>query len=166
MERILQQVNNISYNQFQEECKKKLSEKFISEWKELSKNNTKLETYVQIKEEYEKEPYLENVNDFHLRKIIAKFRCSDHKLEIEIGRHNKVPRQNRFCKTCTNYIEDELHFLCYCPSYNTLRSYFFGTTTLTCETGISILKCKTKEVTLKLAMFLQKAYAIRETLPS
>ena len=166
MERFLQQVKEISYTKFQDECKKKLREKFINEWNDLRKSNTKLETYEQIKEKFEREPYLENVTDFQLRKIVAKFRCSDHKLEIEIGRHNKIPRESRVCRTCPNRIEDEMHFLCYCPSYNTVRAYYFGTTTLTNETGKSILKCKEKEVSLKLANYLQKAYLIRETLAS
>ena len=34
-------------------------------------------------------PYLENLNDFHYVKI-CKFRCSDHKLEIEKGRHKNI----------------------------------------------------------------------------
>ena len=29
------------------------------------------------------EQYLDYVNNFHVRKTIAKFRCSDHKLKIE-----------------------------------------------------------------------------------
>ena len=164
MERSIQHVKEINYNQFQDDCKKKLREKFINEWKDLSKSNTKLETYEQIKEKFEREPYLENVTDFQSRKSIAKFRCSDHKLEIEIGRHNKIPRESRVCRMCPNCIEDEMHFLCKCPNYNTIHAHYFGLATLTNEAGKSILKCKEKEVSLKLANYLQKAYLIRETL--
>ena len=32
---------------------------------------------------FEREPYLENVTNLHFRKIIMKFRCGDHKLEID-----------------------------------------------------------------------------------
>ena len=35
MERFLQQVKEVSYNQFQEECKKNLRENFVKEWKEV-----------------------------------------------------------------------------------------------------------------------------------
>ena len=73
---------------------------------------------------------LENIVNFHLRKIITKFRCSDHKLEIEIGRYNRIPRENKLCKACVNVIEDEMRFLCSCPSYNNVRAHHFGTETL------------------------------------
>ena len=165
MERLLHNVKEININQFQDECKKKLKEKFVQEWKEqLRKRNTKLEIYEQIKDKFEREPYLKDVTNFQLRKTITKFRCSDHKLEIEIGRHNNIPRENRFCKTCLTDIENEMHFLCNCPRYNIVRAHYFGKASLTTETGKSILTCKEKEISLKLALYLQKAYKIRETL--
>ena len=165
LERLLQNVKEININQFQDECKKKLKEKFVQEWKEqLRKRNTKLEIYGQIKDKFEREPYLEEIANFQLRKIITKFRCSDHKLEIEIGRHNNIPRENRLCKTCLVDIENEMHFLCNCPRYNDVRAYYFGKASLTTEIGKSIMTCKEKETTSKLALYLQKSYKLRETL--
>jgi hypothetical protein len=36
---------------------------------------------------------------------------SAHRLNIEVGRYNKTPRNERFCKKCnTGEIEDEMHF--------------------------------------------------------
>jgi hypothetical protein len=46
------------------------------------------------------EDYLSTLNNFNSRKILTKFRISDHKLEIEIGRYKKVPREQRICKAC------------------------------------------------------------------
>jgi hypothetical protein len=38
-----------------------------------------------------------------------------HKLNIEVGRYNKTPRNERFCKKCnTDEIEDEMHFFLLC----------------------------------------------------
>ena len=51
-------------------------------------------------------------------------------------------------------------------SYNIAHAHYFGTETLTNKIGKSILTCKEKDVSLKLANYLQKAYAIRETLAS
>ena len=56
-----------------------------------------------------------------MRKIISKIRCSDHQLEIEKGRHTKIPREDRICNTCTKAIEDGNHFLLECLTYKTLR---------------------------------------------
>ena len=41
---------------------------------------------------------------------------------LEVGRHNKVNREDRLCKYCldvtkSNYIEDEIYMFCVCPLY-------------------------------------------------
>ena len=60
--------------------------------------NNKLRLYSQFKKTWMYEPYLDQIGDFYLRKILTKFRCSDHDLEIEIGRHKKIKLENRTCK--------------------------------------------------------------------
>ena len=109
--------NEMSANEFDKECKKRLIKKFTYEWKsKLKKEDSKLKLYDQIKHIFGKEKYLDEVVNYSMRKFITKFRCSDHKLEIEVGRHKKIPRENRVCRQCPNDIETELHFLCSCPS--------------------------------------------------
>ena len=39
---------------------------------------------------------------------------------IEVGRHTKIPRDQRFCYMCNNEIEDEVHFTTTCRIYGTL----------------------------------------------
>jgi hypothetical protein len=41
--------------------------------------------------------------------FFAQFRISDHSLEIEKGRYNKTPCEERLCKN-SGIIEDEAHF--------------------------------------------------------
>ena len=84
-------------------------------------NTSKLQFYRKIKVNHSFEKYLE-LPHFNDRKIIAKFRCSDHKLEIESGRHNKTPQNERICRLCPlNEIENEEHFLMTCPLYDQIR---------------------------------------------
>ena len=45
--------------------------------------SSKLRFYKQVKESFEMEPYLKVIPIFHIQKVITKFRCSDHILEIE-----------------------------------------------------------------------------------
>ena len=46
---------------------------------------------------------------------------------IETGTYNKTPHDKRLCPVCdSNEIEDEKHFLCYCPKYFKLRNEFFA----------------------------------------
>ena len=53
---------------------------------------------------------------------MCKLRISAHKLNIEVGRYNKTPRNERFCKKCnTGEIEDEMHFLLLCNHFETDR---------------------------------------------
>ena len=54
--------------------------------------------------------YLQNVSNFKHRKTLAKPYASDHKLNFEVGRHNKLTL-NELVKFCNLDIEDEKHFL-------------------------------------------------------
>jgi hypothetical protein len=76
--------------------------------------NNKLFLYSKIKTIYIIEPFIENSN-FENRKLIVKMRISDHILEIERGRYNKINREQRICRQCPiNVIEDEEHFFFHC----------------------------------------------------
>jgi hypothetical protein len=78
--------------------------------------NNKLFLYSKIKTNYIIEPFIENSN-FENRKLIVKMRRSDHVLEIERGRYNKINREQRICRQChlnVHVIEDEEHFFFHC----------------------------------------------------
>ena len=102
--------------------------KWHLEWKDNICNlerNPILRTYSQYKTELYLEPYLFNIKEYKLRKVISKFRMSSHMLEIERGRYKRprVAPENRLCRQCDwNRAEDEIHFLLECPKYNYIRS--------------------------------------------
>jgi hypothetical protein len=76
--------------------------------------NNQLFLYNKIKTNYIIEPFIENSN-FENRKLIVKMRISDHVLEIERGRYNRINREQRMCRQChLNVIEDEEHFFFHC----------------------------------------------------
>ena len=60
------------------------------------------------------------------RSVITKIGESTHKLAIEIGRYSKppVPASERFCNCCKNKVEDEIHFVLYCPLYQEIRKKY------------------------------------------
>ena len=68
---------------------------------------------------------MDSISDFTLRKIITKFRCSDHCLEIEKGRHIKLKPEERICKLCKSDVETELHFIQDCPAYIVTFGHIF-----------------------------------------
>ena len=55
------------------------------------------------------------------RQLLAKFRTSDHPLEIELRRYKKIPRHQRLCKSC-KVLDDEIHFFLQCQINNNLRN--------------------------------------------
>ena len=86
-------------------------------------SNSKLNIYKNIKLNLKSEFYL-SCQKFENRKLITKFRISDHNLQIEKGRYIKIPREERLCQKCSR-IEDECHFFLYCEKNSTLRKPFF-----------------------------------------
>ena len=53
-----------------------------------------------FKSKFAMEDYLINLHDFESKKIVAKFRCSDHTLMIETGRHKKMTLR----KECAEFV--------------------------------------------------------------
>ena len=84
--------------------------------------NSKLRTYAIFKTEVGIEKYLTHIKNFNYRNQVTKLRLSNHSLRIETGRRNKIPRELRFCPFCPNLVEDESHFLLFCPTYACLRT--------------------------------------------
>jgi hypothetical protein len=82
----------------------------------------KLTTYFKVKQNFGFERYLSYTKHFEYRRSMCKLRISAHKLNIEVGRYNKTPRNERFWKKCTTgEIEDEMHFLLLCNHFETDR---------------------------------------------
>ena len=107
---------------------KKIPSDFIKHWKSRISDPSlekKLGLYSKIKHKFEIEPYMSL--PFRERQIISKIVGSSHKLQIEIGRHHNIPRENRLCKLCDlNKVEDEDHFISECPAYSITRLETFG----------------------------------------
>ena len=122
-------------NQFTNILKSKLKKEYIQSWKveingcrENEVEGNKLRTYKLFKDNFEMEKYLTNVKDYSQRKMLARFRLSDHNLEIELGRRRrpKIPKDKRLCQKCkTNSVEDEVHFIMNCPEFNKEREILF-----------------------------------------
>ena len=68
------------------------------------------------------ENYLLKIHNTKNRIAMSKLRLSNHCLLIESGRHLKLDQNLRVCQFCPNEIEDEMHFLLFCPTYKELRT--------------------------------------------
>ena len=76
---------------------------------------------LRLKTEIKLEDYLKRTTNFNNRQLLAKFRTSDHPLEIELGRYKKFPRHQRLCKTC-KVLDDEIHIFLQCQINNNIRN--------------------------------------------
>jgi hypothetical protein len=96
---------------------------YISEWKHQVNNSSKLSFYNKIKKEYKLEEYLTTIKKPCQRRLYTKLRISNHKLLIEYGRYQQIPKEERICRHCNlNSIEDEFHFAFECQKYENIRN--------------------------------------------
>ena len=58
------------------------------------------------------------------RVAIGQLRVSSHQLEIETGRAAQIPQLQRLCCLCHTRVEDEEHFVCTCPAYQSIREQY------------------------------------------
>ena len=90
-------------------------------------NIPKLSTYCQFKSTLELDSYMFSDMLWTYTISLAKFLCTNNKLAtIEIFR-GSLPRSERVCVFCLNYInvrviEDKYHFMSVCPLYAHLRA--------------------------------------------
>ena len=96
----------------------------------IRKEGSKLRTYAIFKNVIGLEKYLLEIKNPKVRTVITKLRLSNHSLMIETGRHKKLEKELRVCPLCHKGIEDEVHFLFYCPVYNALRDELFSSCNL------------------------------------
>ena len=86
-----------------------------------------LRTYVLFKNQFTMSSHLKYVKNPKIRNAISKIRCSSHLLGIERGRHTrpKTPIEKRLCIFC-NVLDDEIHFICDCILFTSIRSVFYS----------------------------------------
>ena len=89
-------------------------DQYLEHWKNETKTQSRLNCYLALNREYKLAEYLHSVRDTKQRRILTKYRLSDHQLAIETGRYRQtwLPREERVCAHCsTGEVETEMHFL-------------------------------------------------------
>jgi hypothetical protein len=97
---------------------KALKYRFRNDWSIAINESKKLSFYRELKTKFTKESYLDYVK-YADRSNTTRIRISAHRLQIELGRYNKTPKEDRICAWCNTVlgirvIEDENHFLTQC----------------------------------------------------
>ena len=103
-----------------------MQQKYILYWEHTMQNSTKLKFFNTFKNDYAPSSYLGLTNKLSERKELVKLWIGNHKLLIETGRYDQIPRVNRLSPICaSNEIEDESHFLIYCNKNSIVRIKFY-----------------------------------------
>ena len=136
---------------------------------EIHRRESKLRTYAKLKTKIGLENYLLNISNIEDRISLTKIRLSNHKLNIEVGRHNKIPKHERFCPFCPTLIEDEMHFLLLCPAYSRIRVQLFEKLNIISlqqrnQESLFVFLMTNWNITRSTANFLKTAIHIREFL--
>lgn len=101
---------------------------YESAWKTEMDKKDKLRSYRIFKSDYCIEPYLLCL-PFDVRRKMTKLRISSHRLQIEVGRFNGTPVDDRICDHCllstVRVIEDEFHAVLVCSKYTDIRTKVF-----------------------------------------
>ena len=162
---------------FKIESQKAVKTNFIENWSreilDITKN-PKCRFYSKFKFQFNMEPYLDLVDNYVLKKSLARYRTSSHALKVESTRYKKrlLNHANyeveKLCSHC-NVIEDETHFLLECPSYSNLRHELFSLPYFKNNTFIHannddkimyILNLHDKYHLLHLAKFIYKSFLV------
>ena len=105
------------------------------------------------------------------KSVLAKLRTSNHKLAIETGRHCKpiVPVEQRlctFCKSkCIEILEDEFHFVLFCPLYQQHRIELIPEKFRLYPTEdkfVDLLSSKNQAVQYNLSLYVHRSFKVRE----
>ena len=106
-------AQNIPYssNCFKNRVQLRTKDLFRQNWASEVFDSSMCLNYRMFKTNFEYENYLTILEDSQ-RIVFTKFRCRNHKLPIETGSHNNIPRQLRICQKCNSHsIGDEFHYL-------------------------------------------------------
>jgi hypothetical protein len=160
--------NSVKINWFVPILRNRLRDIYISNWREGLESYSSLYIYREIKTCFNQSSYLMLLENTKYRNILAKLRLSSHKLNIELGRYNNIPRNERKCILCNlNDIEDEFHFVLKCPVYADLRrqyipKYYYTQTSV--MKYILLMQTSNKTLLKKLAMYCDKSFKLRDSL--
>ena len=97
----------------------KIKEMHKKNWNENIKKSfseSKMEFLCEYKRNFKFEDYIDNLN-FDNRRIVAKFRLSNHKLPVEVLRYEKIKKEERLCPICDlKEIGNENHYILSCTN--------------------------------------------------
>ena len=105
-----------------EAARDKLMLNFKAKWGNDVSSQSKLDIYRIVKHQFGVEDYVKMNMNKKLRSVLVQLRAGCLPIEIELGRYQNNPRQERICKQCSSEtVENEIHFMFNCSKYTDIR---------------------------------------------
>lgn len=142
--RSIDKINEFKFSStqtFKNNSKKIIHNHFIDLWhiERIKISKGKLDTYSFLKTNFGLEKYLLILKNNESRRNITKLRISAHKLNIEKGRYQGIPREERKCTRCNlGELDDERHLLISCNHTKDLRTCLFASAKSYCKNFTSL----------------------------
>jgi hypothetical protein len=107
--------------------KQRLFDMFLQEWTSTVRNKERYLLYSIVKDDFARAAYIHDINIYCFRVALTQIRLGVLPINNNMNRYGDNPRAS-MCPFCNNLIEDEKHFLFYCPLYLDLRHRFLDNT--------------------------------------
>ena len=157
----------VNKNLFISKFKQRLIDQYLQKWHQVINEMSRLCLYRTIKSSYEVDMYISVLNIRKFRHFYCSFKIGSLDLEIQRGRYNNVPRDQRLCKLCQNGVEDEYHFLLKCPLFDELRDKYIPAKYCihpNLHKFVLLMTCSKETIILSTATYIYVAYLKRKTL--
>ena len=140
--------------------KQNLNDQFEQEWRDHCQNSSKGKSYRLFTNDiFEIQNYITSEICNNEIRTLARFRCTNHKLPIEIGRWINLDREERMCNLCESDIGDEFHYVMQCPFLNFERSLYLPEYLVSYPNIFKfhlLFSTKDTDVLKKLCLFIKK----------
>jgi hypothetical protein len=150
--------NSVKIKWFVPILRNRLRDIYISNWRAGLDSCSSLYIFREVKTCFDQSSYLILLENTKYRNILAKLRLSSQKLNIELGRHNNIHRNERKCTLCNlKDNEDEFHFVLKFPVCADLRRQYipkYYYTQASVMKYILLMQSSNKTLLRKLAMYL------------
>ena len=80
--------------------KQRLFDSYYQSWYSNINNSNRLLSYAGFKHEFEFEKYFDFIGERKYCTALSRFRLPSHNLNIERGRYESIPRDERLCNVC------------------------------------------------------------------
>ena len=147
-------------NWLREIVKQNVRDQYEQTWNSEVNNSSKCISYRLFKSSFQLEKYF-SILPYPKYIHVCKFRTSNHKLPIEVGRYRSIPRAERYCTNCNlRTLGDEFHCLFICPALHSIRNRYIQERYKSRPNVIkfgNLLSCENQLTLLNLSKFIHAA---------